>query len=223
MGMTNGTLYGFPQGTVFYDARALQARRALTDEIVLLLSSAWQDLNPAVVVEQVETPVLTRPETLKSHAEVGFELMPAGSLEHGPMFLRPETTAGLYALLRGRRKPCCVWQVGKSFRDEALGKFRFDNLRFREFYQLEFELAFSPDTKADYFAAASVALSSSYGLELRDPESLPHYSQKTADLYLPDGDIELGACSLRTDFEFPVCEVSIGLDRFTAYRLNGML
>ena len=45
-------------------------------------------------------------------------------------------------------------------------------------------------------------------------ETMPFYSKKTTDLYLDEW--EVIAISSRTDFKYPVLEVSCGLDRLVA-------
>lgn len=229
---------GWPQGFVYYSEADLTAREFVVKIFTRKLSSELTNLNRAVRFFQIETPMLTFKDALKGHEATGFDLVKASFAKHGEdtMYLRPETTFGTYAALRAmwpqeperkKQMPLVLWQYGKSFRDEQARPMK--ELRFREFYQLEYQLFFSPDTKANYFDAC---LSSAFkAVELicrQDPivrpvvdKELAHYSQKTTDLFIPDEEdfkeIEVAAISQRKDFEGAnVVEVSVGLDRLTA-------
>jgi len=175
-------------------------------------------VNPAVRFRRVETPILTPAAALQGHLDEGFPVISAG--DRG--LLRPETTAGCVAALHAmlplesqRRKamPLCVWQLGKSFREEANAKtMRATHLRLTEFYQLEFELFAAEGTRADYIMEALKALTGRFGGEIVTPPDLPHYSRRTLDWEI-DG-VEVAGCSERTDWpEGVVYEVSIGIER----------
>jgi|SRR3990172_5332004 len=237
---------GWPQGFVVYDERDLKARQIIVDVFTDRLKSALTGLNRAVRFFQIETPMLTFKEALKGHEATGFELVKSSFAKHGQdeMYLRPETTFGTYAAFRAmwpmeperkKQMPICLWQYGKSFRDEQARP--MGELRFREFYQLEYQLFFSPDTKADYFgtcvnAAADAICGVTHTLPKAVPvpeDELAHYSAKTFDLYWWAYDTnektgeqfeirhEVAAISERKDFEgAKVMEVSVGLDRLTA-------
>jgi len=237
----------WPQGFVVYDDRDLMARETVIELMTFRIRREFTELNRAIRFFQIETPMLTPLAALKGHEETGFELVDAHFKKHGAqsMYLRPETTFGTYAAFRAmwpieaerkKQMPICLWQFGKSFRDEQARP--MSELRFREFYQLEYQLFFSPDTKADYFAAAcrattqavgSVAGEDQWEVSYVDPKELAHYSLRTADIYVrtsesePRGpeDIkkhEVAAISERKDFDAntKVIEISVGLDRLTA-------
>jgi glycyl-tRNA synthetase (class II) len=233
---------GWPQGFVLYNEKDLMARQIIVSVFTNKLQSALTELNRAVRFVQIETPMLTYKEALKGHEAIGFDLVKAGFAKHGAseMYLRPETTFGTYAAFRTlypeeqkRKKemPLCLWQYGKSFRDEQSRP--FSELRFKEFYQLEYQLFFAPDSKADYFgtalSAAGGAVKSILGLESAmyvpvKADQLAHYSTRTTDLYMPflneKDNIEMAAVSERSDFEgAKVVEVSVGLDRLTAHQV----
>ena len=224
---------GWPQGFVVYREADLKARQLVVGVFTHYLSGALTSLNRAVRFLQIETPMLTPRPLLAGHEATGFDLVRAGFAKHGhaDMLLRPETTAGTYAAFRAiwpmeperkKQMPIVLWQFGKSFRDEQARPMA--ELRFREFYQLEYQLFFSPETKADYFGACvtatveatsrlcgggSVRPVSVFGAELA------HYAESTTDIMV--GEIEVAAISLRKDFEGArVVEVSVGLDRLTA-------
>lgn len=145
--------------------------------------------------------------------------------------LRAETTASsyLYAehLLKTglARPPVCVWQAGKSFRRETNDGARASELRFNEFYQIEFQCVYKIDTKADVRGCAEVAIQKAIKSITRADEirmvpsdRLPSYSQETRDVEVPYGDKWKEMCSISTRTDFPienmlVLEVAVGLDR----------
>jgi len=232
---------GWPQGFVVYNEHDLLAREVIIKLITNGLSKALMSLNRAIRFFQIETPMLTPKEALAGHEATGFDLVKSSFSKHGQseMYLRPETTFGTYSAFkamwpmepeRKKQMPIVLWQYGKSFRDEQARP--MNELRFREFYQLEYQLFFSPDTKADYFDACVRACSQSVnsitnetilGVELGEKD-LAHYSAKTTDIYVhkehakdePEVSVEVAAISERKDFEGArVVEVSVGLDRLT--------
>lgn len=224
---------GWPQGFVFYDEADLIARKQVVETFSYSMRSTLQDVNRAVRFVQVETPCLTPREALRGHVDTGFELVRTHDSRHGGegMILRPETTFGTYAAMRTmypmepqmkKALPLVLWQYGKSFRDEQARPMA--ELRFREFYQLEFQLFYSPDSGADYASACNKAVASALYHLTHDAGSilsirpvpaaeLAHYSEATFDHYLVD--TEVAAISLRKDFgpSAKVVEVSVGLDR----------
>lgn len=212
------TLYS--NATVWWDEREIAERDALIALCFHTVSDAWTGMNPAVRFRRVETPILTPAEALAGHVACGFPML---DTKRGT--LRPETTGGCVAAFhamfpmegqRRKRLPFCVWQAGKSFRDEDRPEtMRASRLRLVEFWQLEFELFASPDTKADYLSAALDALTARFGGEVVEADELPHYSRRTLDWEM--GGLEVAGCSERTDWpEGVVYEVSIGLDRLLA-------
>lgn len=214
----------FSNATVAWDEREIEEREALIRTIPALLRSAWNALNPAIAWHRVETPILTPAAELQGHIEQQFEL-----LETSRGYLRPETTAGTIAAFhamypqvqqRMKRLPVCVWQVGKSFRDEAKGEtMRVGKLRLREFWQMEFQLFTASNTAAKYIDTALAALCARHGGEIIVAADLPHYSRRTLDWEM--GGLEVAGCSERTDWPDGVIhEVAIGLDRLTAKILS---
>lgn len=215
----------FSNATVAWSEPEILRRESLIREIPVLLLGAWRDLNPAVQMERIETPILTPAEYLKGHIDTGFELINTG--ERG--YLRPETTAGTFEAMREhfgphermmKRLPYCLWQVGLSFRDEAKpDTMRASKLRLVQFYQMEFQLFARHGSHANYIEAALDALVSAYGGEKITADDLPHYSEKTIDWHI-DG-LEVAGCSVRKDWEHGmVFEVAIGLDRLVAMQMR---
>lgn len=216
------TLYS--NATVMWNEREIEEREALIRQCYQIVREAWTGLNGAVQFQRVETPILTPAEYLKGHVEAGFPML---KCERG--VLRPETTAGCIAAFhelfpnqpqRLKRLPYCVWQAGKSFREEDKPEtMRASKLRLVEFYQLEFQLFTGATTKAAYLEAALTALVKRFGGEIIEAADLPHYSIKTLDWEM-DG-LELAGCSVRKDWpDGLLFEVSIGLDRLLAKLLN---
>lgn len=149
----------------------------------------------------------------------------------GELSLRPETTALSYMfaedlLTQGITPPICVWQAGKSFRNENDQVQK--NIRLKEFYQLEFQCIFSDGTFNDYHKVmvdtAKDITEKLLKLPTRVVESdrLPSYSEKTLDVEVqtPHKWLEVCSVSLRKDFskkfrdkKLLVVEVAFGLDR----------
>ena len=211
----------YSNATVLWTEEEIVLRESLIQEIPAILKRVWTDLNPAVHFERVETPILTPADRLEGHIKTGFDLLSAG--KRG--YLRPETTAGTFEAFRlkfpqesqaKKHLPLCMWQVGKSFRDEAKpDTMRASHLRLVEFYQMEFQLFVSAGTKADYTGAALSALQKRFGGAFCLADELPHYSRYTRDWYI--GELEVAGCSIRTDWPLgEVHEVAIGLDRLVA-------
>lgn len=225
----------FSNATVMWNEREIIRRESLIREIPILLHHSWQELNPAVKMERCETPILTPADKLTSHVESGFDLIGTAPTandigdkcgKHG--YLRPETTIGTYEAFKLRfpdqselkkRLPYCMWQVGCSFRDEQHGDtMRASKLRLVQFYQMEFQLFCSNGSKAPYIETALAILVKSFGGEIREADTLPHYSEKTLDWFI--GDLEVAGCSIRKDWEGGmVFEVAIGLDRLVALQM----
>jgi hypothetical protein len=215
----------FSNATVSWNEREILRRESLVREIPALLLDVWRDLNPAVQMARCETPILTPADRLQGHIEQKFELLSVG--KRG--YLRPETTAGTIEAFGSmwvsdaqmkKRLPFCLWQVGLSFRDEAKpDTMRASKLRLVQFYQMEFQLFCSRDSKAPYLETALVELVNRYGGYTAEADDLPHYSEKTLDWYM--GDLEVGGCSVRKDWPHgTVFEVAIGLDRLVALQMT---
>ena len=205
-------------------------RENLIREIPAILLNSWTTLNPAVKMERCETPMLTPAEKLESHINTGFELI--GTTHDTLKYLRPETTAGTYEAFSVRfpdekclskRLPYCMWQVGCSFRYEKnADTMRATKLRLAQFYQMEFQLFASANSKAPYLETALETLVKYYGGEIKVADELPHYSQKTLDWFIDD--LEVAGCSVRMDWKHGmVFEVAIGLDRLVALQLRNNL
>ncbi len=233
---------GWPNGLIYYDEADIETREFLIRFISRELRDAMRKLNRGIDFVRVETPCLIPQQIAQPHVDAEFPLWQVAwkqdtdalvPQEETGFYLRPESTHCTYAMFRElypenlRLKkvlPLCLWQAGLSFRVEQDKTFR--NLRFKQFYQMEFQLAYAEGTKADYHAHAvnsMMAILRSlfpqggweiYSVNLVHEKEIPFYSERTTDLYVLEH--EVVAISSRTDFEHPILEVSCGLDRLLA-------
>lgn len=234
---------GWPNGLVYYDEADIEAREFLIRFISRELRDAMRQLNRGIDFVRVETPSLIPQQIAQPHIDAKFPLWQVAwkqdtdaliPEEVTGFYLRPESTHCTYAMFRElypeslRLKkvlPLCLWQAGLSFRVEQDKTFR--NLRFKQFYQMEFQLAYAEGTKADYHSHAVRAIKDIlwklfpqwtpdhiYSVDLEHENEIPFYSEQTTDLYVLDR--EVVAISNRTDFEYPILEISCGMDRLLA-------
>ncbi len=234
----------WPNGLVYHTETDIKTREYLIEYITRELRDRMRQLNRAIDFIRVETPCLIPQKIAQPHIDSSFPLWNVSDDDLQEQFyLRPESTHGTYAMFEElfpeekhlkKVLPLCIWQAGLSFRIEQDKTFR--NLRFKQFYQLEFQMAYAEDTKANYHAHAADEMETIlcdlfplyheqkkvYQLVLqndqvsgsRDEDSLPFYSSRTTDLYVDQW--EVVAISSRTDFRFPILEISCGLDRLLA-------
>jgi hypothetical protein len=201
-------------GFVWWSEREILRRDNLASEIVAAVRETMRSINLSIQLVRVEAPCLMprswADEKIQPHY-VADEYA-----------LRAESTRGTYEIYGTMdpkpRLPVCLYQINKSFRKESSDAMRLSSYRLREFYQLEFQLFYSPDTKADYHSMFVERLDRRYGTPLELPESeWPPYSTKTTDLEIEDASgrrVEVASISTRKDFEVPVFEASFGLDRY---------
>ena len=230
-------------GLVHWTERDIRLREMMITHFEGEVSAFLKSTNPAWDIRRVEAPILT-PRDLISQAYGDGDIFVQGQLsahDHA-LVLRPETTPSTYAymqhLLNGHervRLPLCVWQAGKSFRREQDQPTK--HVRLKEFWQMEFQCAFTADTGNDYHAACLEPVRRMIGAMTRLPtriapsDRLPAYSQVTTDVEVDNGDkwMEVASISRRTDFpqkaraptkgdaarelDVLVLEIAIGLDR----------
>jgi glycyl-tRNA synthetase len=192
--------------------------RFFSDEVRAFLRSE----NPAWDIRRVEAPTLT-PRSLISSAysneDVWVQERHASS-EH-ELVLRPETTPSTYAYMQyllnshsKARLPLCVWQAGRSYRREQEQPTK--HMRLREFWQQEFQCAFTADTGNDYHAKSLEAVRKMIATTLHLPtrivesDRLPAYSQTTIDIEVDNGDKWMEVCSISRRTDFPQKFVSVG-------------
>ncbi len=214
-------------GLVFWSEREIKLRRMFEEYFVSHIGDFLKVQNSAFDVIQVEAPQLT-PIGLINPSYTKDDYFPISE----ELVLRPETTMGSYLYAsdllnphqeRRIKLPLCVWQHGKSFRNEQ-DKTQ-SNMRLKEFYQLEFQVIYSPSTANDYYSKLVIftheLISKMIGesrIELSD--RLPDYSEVTTDVVMSGNGMEVCSISKRKDFPNAlVTEIAIGTDR-CVYNFN---
>ena len=228
---------------VHWEEREINMRdhmvRFFSDEVRTFLRS----VNPAWDVRRVEAPALT-PRALISDAYTNADIWAQEQLTEteAPLVLRPETTLSTYVYMQHilgnhsrTRLPLCVWQAGRSYRREQEQPTK--HMRLKEFWQLEFQCAYTADSGNDYHAAAlepvrrMIAALIPLPTRIVPSDRLPAYSQTTVDVEVDNGDKWMEVCSISRRTDFPeryrtqpkkgpaveqdvlVLEIAIGLDR----------
>jgi len=230
-------------GLVHWTDREIRLRDMMIAHFAGEVGLFLRQVNAAWDIRRVEAPVLT-PRALISDAYGPGDIFVQQRLgDHDrDLVLRPETTPSTYIYMQhllnthGRvRLPLCVWQAGKSFRREQDQAVK--HVRLKEFWQMEFQCAFTADTANDYHGACLEPVRAMIGAMTRLPtrlvasDRLPAYAQITIDVEVDNGDkwMEVASISRRTDFpqtvevaskggarrhiEVLVLEIAIGLDR----------
>jgi glycyl-tRNA synthetase len=231
-------LYG-KGGLPFWTEREITIREQAIRRLYLAVEGSLTRLNSAWSFHRVEGPLLTPRQHISSAYDDSDIFMLQAKLGDDAAALRAETTASSYLYLKALldrgdvRYPVCVWQAGKSFRVEAMDGATASNLRYNEFYQLEFQCAYKANSKADYRAAVEPVVAEAIrkitGARetlIISSDRLPSYSMITNDIEVPythPGSSEKWKemCSISTRTDFPVedvhvLEVAIGLDRLVA-------
>ncbi len=230
-------------GLVHWTERDIRLRDMMRDHFAGEVSAFLKSTNPAWDIRRIEAPLLTPRELISAAYGPDDVFVQARRSEHDhELGLRPEATASTYAYMQHRlnghervRLPLCVWQAGKSFRREQDQPTK--HVRLKEFWQMEFQCAFTADTANDYHAACLEPVRRMIGAMTRLPsrvapsDRLPAYSQVTMDVEVDNGDkwMEIASISRRTDFpqtarvkgkggevrelDILVLEIAIGLDR----------
>lgn len=216
-------------GLNVYTEDFIKDREYIVDYLATHIERGLRGLNRAITFHRIETSGLI------DQADINSEYDKDGYYStQDNLALRPETTAGSYGyaqkLLQEKPSslPLVVWQFGKSFRHEQ-DKVT-ENVRLKEFYQLEFQLVYAEGSKADYHKKAVVIARDALSDLLRkcnmtntdNSDRLPAYSEKTVDvtvhLEVKDVFLEVASISKRTDFDHPVVEIAIGVDRVAKLR-----
>jgi glycyl-tRNA synthetase len=230
-------------GLVHWCQSEISMRERMQTEFSETIFAWLRDVNAAWRFDRVEAPIMI-PRSMISTTYTQDDLWVFDQHdEHDPeLVARPETTPTTYAWMvdqlqghNGIRLPWCVWQSGKSFRAEQDKVLK--HMRLKEFWQQEFQCAYSADTAMDYHGSCLEPMrrmiGSAVGLPTRIVASdrLPSYSQITMDIEVDTGDRWMEICSIskRTDFPIKnryqaknkewretnilVLEIAIGLDR----------
>jgi glycyl-tRNA synthetase len=220
------TLYA-KNGIMFWTEQEIQTRKMLENFFVLNVTECLKKQNRGFEVVQVEAPLLTPREFINpQYDEKDMFVL-------DDLVLRPETTMGSYVAARELldnyrdrkfKLPLVVWQHGKSFRREQDQPSKF--MRLKEFYQLEFQIMFSPDTKNDYSIAlikdVTSMIEKMIGPCRNEPsDRIPTYAEWTKDVICSKTDMEVCSMSKRKDFDLAsVLEVAIGTDRCVSNMLE---
>lgn len=208
-------------GLVFWSEKDILTRERVVSQFIEQITNDLHNLNNAFKVIRCESTILT-PKDLINQQYTDQDVFAIEDL-----VLRPETTKGSYKyaehLLHTNKLPLCVYQSGKSFRNEQDKVTK--HVRLKEFYQLEFQIIYSNTTQNDYSKTIIPnilnlfnKILSYYGsCEIENSEILPYYSLQTTDIVFKNHQnysLELCSISKRNDFEnAQVLEVAIGLDR----------
>src|ERR1044072_41824 len=176
-------------GLVFYDETDINAREYLIHTVSSEIIASLSKGNKAFVSKRIEAPCLIPCHFISDEYDLKDIYMASLDLS-----LRPETTASSYNFLKSNlgplSPPVCIWQAAKSFRKEQDKTFK--NIRFKEFYQLEFQCIYSEGTHFDWYPylidvvfQLFVNLLSVEGtvesIVIEESDRLPSYSLKTTD------------------------------------------
>jgi glycyl-tRNA synthetase len=217
-------------GLIFWTEQEILHRNLIVQSVVSAVSQCLKEQNSAWEIIQVEAPLLTPRALINPNYSINDYYVASAKDE---LTLRPETTMGSYAYAqhllnthnqRKIRMPLCVWQHGKSFRQEQDQPTKF--MRLKEFYQLEFQCIYALNTANDYsvkmIPAVQKALSLWVGPCRTEPsDRLPDYSESTTDVVCEANDMEVCSISKRKDFpNAKVLEVAVGTDRCVYNLMN---
>lgn len=220
------TLYA-KNGLVFWTEKEIKLRRLLEDYFVSSLTNALKIANRGFEFAQVEAPILTPKEFIAT------QYTDEDVFVTNDLVMRPETTMGSYEAAkelldpyrdRKYKLPLVVWQHGKSFRKEQDSPFK--HMKLKEFYQLEFQILFSPQTKNDYsyvvIKCVEQMIQDMIGsCRTEASDRLPSYSSSTTDVICTNTNMEVCSISRRKDFPLGEnIEVAIGTDRCVYNMLN---
>jgi len=236
------TLYD-SNGLVHWTSREINMRERMQSQFAFDIYEFLKNSNPAWTMDRTEGPIMIpRSFINKNYINDDLWVFQKHVDSEIELVARPETTPSTYVWMvnqiHGHNKiklPWCVWQSGKSFRNEQNQVTK--NMRLKEFWQQEFQCAYSADTFNDYHSLClepiRKMIASNIGLPTRIIESdrLPSYSQITMDIEVDTGDRWMEVCSVsrRTDFpikyqyetkkrelkeiDILILEIAIGLDR----------
>jgi glycyl-tRNA synthetase len=216
-------------GLVFWTEEEIRLRKMFEQHFVAAISSNLKTQNRGFEIVQIEAPLITPREFINPNYTDKdiFGLDEENEMAtHCQFVLRPETTMGSYKAIehllntyndRKYKLPLVVWQHGKSFRREQDQPTKF--MRLKEFYQLEFQIAFSSTTLNDYsislIPVVQQMITEMIGLcHTEASDRLPDYSESTTNVVCDKTNMEVCSISKRKDFpQAKILEVAIGTDR----------
>ncbi len=210
-------------GVITWDADEIDYRDYIVQYMSSYIADHLRNQNNAWRLLRIEGPILT-PRDCMSNAYSEDDYFSVNSI----LALRPETTKSSYVyankLLQthsGFKLPLCIWQAGKSFRQEQDQTTK--HMRLKEFYQQEFQCIYSANTMNDYHQNCLEPMRLMIeGLAKRETRLIesdrrPAYSLRTMDIEINIDGYWMEVCSIskRTDFAPGVncLEIAIGLDR----------
>lgn len=207
-------------GHVFWNEEEIQTREFLVNVLEKHIRMMFMKENPAWLFERVEAPLLMSRIDINKQ----YNSQDIFQIENAGVVLRPETTHGSYMYARDLlshtenkiKMPLCVWQHGKSFRQEPTHSEK--EMRLNEFYQLEFQCIYSKTTLNNYSSIAPQLAKYMdefwFPCKLEPSDRLPWYSSETLDIIAKKTNMEICSISRRTDFENAnVLEIAFGTDR----------
>lgn len=208
-------------GLQFWTEEQIKLRDSIATMMAQTVIDNLKRQNRGFEMIRIEAPMLTPRDRINEGYTEDDVFMTANDL-----VLRPETTMGSYAAAqallnphnpRKVKPPVVVWQHGKSFRREQDQPTKF--MRFKEFWQLEFQILFTENTAKDYAPELQEAVRKVLSFwvgpcRLEPSDRLPAYSEETMDVVREANGMEVCSISKRKDFPgLKVLEVAIGTDR----------
>lgn len=214
-------------GLVTWNSKEIMTRNWIVEFFTESLKERLSQLNRHIRFIQCESPLLIETSLINNnYTPEDFYFL--GGKED--LSLRPETTSGSYLVameeMNDISPPIVVWQYGKSFRREQDAP--MSRMKLKEFYQLEYQLIYTSDSKAPYYDECIKIVSNIFrtlfktSIYTERSDRLPNYSNQTTDILFKKGDYELELCSISDRSDFPgkfndkdlrVAEIAIGLDR----------
>lgn len=212
-------------GLPFYTAEDLRRREYVKSSVVSIVVEHLTRANNAWVFHQIEAPCLIPNDLVSS------EYTDEDVFRTQDFTLKPETTSSSYEYAKYLiehqlvNPPFCIWQFSKSFRRE--NDQVSQNMRFKEFYQLEFQCIVSEGTLMNYQTLAEpiaelIGKLTHLPARVVESDRLPHYSEKTLDIELKTPHKWLEVCSISKRNDVPFLykgknlinyEFAFGLDR----------
>lgn len=221
----------YTNGLVIWDENQIRLRNQICEDFSTRLEAKLRDLNFAWRFYRIEAPTLIPDSKISSEYEEGVYFKTQVDAEpEDTLCLAPETTQSTYDYVVSRineksfKLPLCVWQLRKSYRNEQDKTLK--HLRFKEFYQLEFQFIYSNSSKADYVGYITEAVKEITSFWIKDinyipSDRLPYYSKETNDInaVLPEQEIEIVSLSQRKDspiLDTENFEIAVGIDRLVS-------
>lgn len=225
-------LYNF-NALPFYSEAEISMRHYITQFVSTRMKEILIKQNAAWKFFQIEAPCLM-PKELVNQNYTDEDMFIQKPFNDRELVLKPETTPSSYIYMEHLlhqqlvMPPFVVWQMSKSFRKEQDQPTK--HCRYKEFYQQEFQCAYSEDSKNNYQESCIEEIAKMFldliALPTRIVKSdrLPDYSLKTLDVEVFNEDkwMEVCSVSLRKDFtplfknkKMLVLEVATSPDRIT--------